>query len=412
VAGVSERLAESGVHRVVAHLFCLFLACPILNPAFGGDSRFTATTLYLYCVLPLLDPRFLAFHGRNIQGPAVAALMAALAALAALNVGVAIRMVALALAISYVFFLQREGRLELLGSYMLASAAVAMVQFALAIGGSPLAEYLYPNRMAVALWGDMAILARPAFEDGVLFPVRVAGLAREPSFFNLQALAVLFVHFFVARLFSQRWAVALMVTAVVLSFSKITPVVLVCGIAVVLGRRLLNSLPLAITLGLWLAGATIAVSLLYEHMGGPWAVAQGRLGETLLHRTIGYFLLTELNPSELVFGIGRGTVLGETGRFPYLDLVFGADKSASLVLAGSGAAQSVIEYGLVSTLVQMACAGWFGLGSAGLVMYLVFGLTMSPLVVTSHGVIAGFLALSLGRSDTRVRWWVWRRQEA
>lgn len=410
MAGIAGRLTERGVHRAAAHLFCLFLACPILNPAFGGDSRYTATTLYLYCLLPLLDPRFVAFHSRNVQGAAVAGLMATLAAVAAADAGVAARMMALALSIAYLFFLRREGALGLLGSYMLVSAAVAVLQFVLAISGSPMAEYLYPNRMAEALWGDLAILARPAFEDGVLFPVRVAGLAREPSFFNLQVLAALFVHFFVARLFLRRWAVVLMGVAVLLSFSKITPIVLACGIAAVLGRRVLNRVPLPVALGLWLAGGILAVSLLYDRLGGPWAVAQGALGETLLHRTVGYFLLTELNPHELAFGIGRGAVLGEAGRFPYVDLVFGADKSPALVLAGSGAAQSVIEYGLVSTLVQIACAAWFGLGSAGLIAYLVFGLTMTPLVVTSHGVIAGFFALSLGQAVSRWPGWVWRRR--
>jgi fatty acid desaturase len=82
-------------------------------------------------------------------------------------------------------------------------------------------------------------------------------------------------------------------------------------------------------------------------------------------------------------------------------LVFGADKSPELVLAGSGIAQSLIEYGAVSTMIQLACAGFLGLGSAGLITYLLFGITLNPLVLTAHGVIAGFLAFSLSAGDMR-----------
>lgn len=409
-----KRVAAMPTRRLVVHLFFLFLVCPILNPALFGESRYSATTFYLYCLFPLLDWKFVTLHLNHVKGPVVAGLLSILAAVAATDVAVAVRMMALAMCFAYLAFLHREGELPLLGAYTLLSAAVAVVQFVLAMVGSPLQEYLYPDRIAGTLWGEAAILARPSFDDGVLFPVRVAGLAREPSFFNLQVVATLAIHTFVARIFFRPWAVALVVAIAFLSFSKITLIVVVGGGLVILGRRFLDRVPVYAAFVLWLAAGAAATSLLYGQLGGPYVVAQGDLGETVLHRTIGYYLLTELKGSELVLGLGRGEILDETGRFPYLDLVFGADKASSLVLAGSGAAQSVIEYGLISTLVQLACVSWFGLGSAGLILYLVFGLTMNPLVVTSHSVMVGFLAWALrtrrsgnpvwpGRMSTEIR---------
>jgi len=390
-----NRVAAMPVRRVFAHLFFLFLVCPILNPALGGETRYSATTVYLYCLFPLLDWKFLRLQLTHVNGPVAAGLLSLLAAVATADMAVAVRMMALGLCFAYLGFLYREGELPLLGAYTLASAAVAVVQFALAMLGSPLQEYLYPDRIAGMLWGDAAILARPSFDDGVLFPVRVAGLSREPSFFNLQVVATLFIHAFVTRIFFRPWGLTLVVAIAFLSFSKITLIVVIGGGFVILGRRFLDRVPVYAAFLLWLVAGAAATSVLYDQLGGPYAVAQGELGETVLHRTIGYHLLTELKGSELVLGLGRGEILGEIGRFPYIDLVFGADKVASLVLAGSGAAQSVIEYGLISTLVQLACVSWFGLGSAGLILYLVFGLTMNPLVVTSHSVIVGFLAFAL-----------------
>ena len=204
-----NRVAAMPVRRVFAHLFFLFLVCPILNPAFGGETRYSATTVYLYCLFPLLDWKFLRLQLTHVNGPVVAGLLSLLAAVAAADMAVALRMMALGLCFAYLGFLYREGELPLLGAYTLASAAVAVVQFALAMLGSPLQEYLYPDRIAGMLWGDAAILARPSFDDGVLFPVRVAGLSREPSFFNLQVLATLFIHAFVTRIFFTAWALDL-----------------------------------------------------------------------------------------------------------------------------------------------------------------------------------------------------------
>ena len=51
----------SKIKNLLAHLFYIFLTCPILSPSIGGDSA------YLFLIIPLVDIFFIKYLLSNIN---------------------------------------------------------------------------------------------------------------------------------------------------------------------------------------------------------------------------------------------------------------------------------------------------------------------------------------------------------
>lgn len=292
---------EQWVWLCIRYLFLASMAFSVVNPSISGSS------VYFYMFTPFVDLPFLRWlytKKWNSNGIAWAFILLTLALMQIFNGSFAkdlIRPIWLLILIMYSLYLSKEHPQTFQALYVLCCVSVAFGAIQLASIFAGIQEYFFPTSIAKMIWGEYAILARGGFEDGVIFPFRVAGLSKEPGFLSSLLLVVFVLLLKDENLSKTKKRTFLLVISagILLSFSKITLVFLAPTIGAYVVQRWvfpIQKIPLLIGATTFTILLMVGSSLLYEKYGlikisyiAPWFV------ETYLHRTIGYYLLNKMN---------------------------------------------------------------------------------------------------------------------
>lgn len=381
--------------------FFVSLVFSIVNVSIGGNS------FYFFMLIPFLDAPFLAFLARAKWDRGSIALLCAV--LAVMMVGILHRDFAkflvkpglLFIVVLYARFLRdfHPRFFRLVYVLVAISVAFSLVQLASVFLGFQ--DLVYPTSIARMIWGGLAIDARPGFEDGIIFPIRVAGLSKEPGFFS-SLLLVVTVIVLKDRDLGRRARIALLAVlmlGIILSFSKITLVFVMPAVGALVVRKWmrLDRIPLLIGSSLILVVMGVLVNLLYETFGlirisylAPFFVL------TYLHRTIGYYLLSLLSDPTIgsMFLVGGVTQrLDEVlGVIPFLYNLPFVSYLPDVVFFSSCYAYLVFQYGVLFFLVYFLFLARIGVRFFDSLIFFLLISNVNPLAFENF-VVLGYLTL-------------------
>lgn len=382
-------------------MFFLSLVFSIVNISIGGNS------FYFFMLIPFMDAPFLSFltHRRWDRGSIVllcAALTVMMASLLHRDfLKFLVKPGLLFVVVLYARFLRDyHPRLFRLVYILVAiSVAFSLVQLASVFLGFQ--HMVYPTSIAQMIWGSLAIDARPGFEDGIIFPIRVAGLSKEPGFFS-SLLLVVTVLVLKDRGMGPRTKyllISVLAIGIILSFSKITLVFVLPALGAMVVRKwmMLDRIPLLIGSTLILVVMGVLVNLLYETFGlirfsylAPFFVL------TYLHRTIGYYLLSLLSDPAIgsMFLVGGVTQrLDEVlGVIPFLNNLPFVSYLPDIVFFSSSYAYLVFQYGVLFFLTYFLFLGRIGVRFFDSLIFFLLISNVNPLAFENF-VILGYLTL-------------------
>lgn len=381
--------------------FLVFLVFSILNISVGGNS------FYFFMLVPFLDAPFLGFLARRRWDRVSIFLLSV----------VLLTMTASFLHRDFAKFIVKPGLLFIVVLYarflrdfhprlfrlvyalVAVSVAFALVQLASVFLGFQ--DLVYPTSIARMIWGGLAIDARPGFEDGIIFPVRVAGLSKEPGFFSSLLLVVAVLAFKDGSLGrrAKRILLATLAAGILLSFSKITLVFVMPALGALAVRRWmkLDRIPLILGSAMILATMGVLVNLLYERFGlirfsylVPYFVL------TYLHRTIGYYLLSLLSETSIasMFVVGGVTQrLDEVlGVIPFLHNLPFVSYLPDVVFFSSSYAYLAFQYGVLFFFAYFLFLARIGVKFFDSLIFFLLVSSVNPLAFENF-VILGYLIL-------------------
>jgi len=355
------------IEVILSNVFYLLFCGQILSPAVGN------VTIYLENLVALANPFFLSWLIARYNN-AQALLMALLLVTFSVATGDAVlvfKLVAFFISIAYIMYTY-ERQMFYLFRYVALSAILAILQFSLIFVDPGLAYNVGPTSISTALWGKYATGTFTNFYTIFAF-ARVSGLSREGGFLATLVLNCIIIYVVDPSLarYKSRWILTLLIVAFVLSFSKMS-LLLIPALLVFKFRRWIDRIPLPVI--------PVVVTLFLIRF---WAGYVGFLTDddngTYLQRFGGYVALADLDTHQLLFGIDH---LGQAHSYvaqaalsmPYENFDYFA-----------GFAGYILGHGLIVTALTVAMLWLLGVSSAGFLMLLV--LTMNVDITTNQNFV-------------------------
>ncbi|MEW6488310.1 MAG: hypothetical protein AB1578_10430 [Thermodesulfobacteriota bacterium] len=376
--------------RLYSHLFYLLFASPVLSPAVGD------TSVYLYLLVPLVDPHFLRELGsRPIERRhALAALLFVAASVPYGSVLFLFKVVSVVVCAAYMAYTARQGFFYLYG-YVALNVGVALVQAVGVLGFG--AELLFPAAIGEFLYGAYALPTGPppTGAEGLLMAFRFSGLSREPGFF-----AALLIGSFVLLVDDRsvprrRTLLAAHALGLVLSFSKVSVSFFLVFPFAWLLRRAVDRVPKWAVVGGVLGGMMVVTQAMYGVHGADF------INQSFLHRTIGYAVVPELPARDLWLGVGFRNAASRAAEVPLLRQGLWFEDRPGVVVAGSGLSSVVIDHGLLYFALLVFLLYLLRVRSYPLLLFLVMTINENPLTSQSF-VLLGIYYL-LRDSERRSR---------
>ncbi|MBI5443945.1 MAG: hypothetical protein HY900_22395, partial [Deltaproteobacteria bacterium] len=326
--------------NLFSHLFYLFLTSPVLSPAVNS------TSVYLFLVIPLVDPEFLRYLKNKRINPnfLFAALLLLTASIPYASLHFGLKVVSIVVTVTYMQYTLQTGRFHLY-KYINLNVAVALVQV---IGLLVFQRgWLFPFDIGTALWGKYALLTgpTPAEAEGILLAFRFSGLSREPGFFASLVIAsflLLLDHRTVPR---RKLHLLVHTIGIVVSFSKISLAFFAVFPFVFFSRRLVEKVPKSLVVGGVLAAMVAATLYVYDHYGVDY------VNQSFQHRTFGYALLRELSTLDLLCGVGFRNVVSRAGQIPLIMHSSMYERFPDMIAGGSGLASIIVDHGVLFFLM-------------------------------------------------------------
>lgn len=346
--------------RLISALFYMFFTCVILNPQVNG------VTLYIYLVIPFLDPefsRFLASTARRWAGPLLIAAVSALTLPSA-----SVRVVSIAICIGYLMYTM-ERRISYLHPWMIVNVLFAIVQFAMYYVDHDLAMQLGPTNLAELVWGGYATSTYTNFFE-VFYFARVSGFSREAGFFSS-----LLVASFLLYLLSDspnKKVIAIYLIGLFISFSKSSMSLFLFAALYPMRDKLRAVHPLTVLIAYFVVTAAISVYLASNDFFDS---------ETFGHRLAGYAFLFDARLEDIVHGITAKDIILHYKYLPYIRLIQGEMEDAGVPFAGLAA--TVAEMGIFSALTVFGVIAFTASDGFVMLIFLLVSATVSVTSVTS-----------------------------
>lgn len=396
------RIARRTAITLLRSAFLVSLIFSILNISINESS------VYFFMFIPFLDLPFLKFVWKSryssISIASLASLLALLLPLLFYDgfLKLMIKPFWLAAVIFYTYHLWLKDYATFKWLYILTCVSVCFSGLQLASVYLGIEQALYPTTISKAIWGKYAILARPGFEDGIIFPFRFAGLSKEPGFFSSLLLSVFILQSRDKKIprILRKIVIFCAIAGLMLSLSKITMVFVGPAIIVyILNRYMLplHKIPLIVGVAAFLMLASYLTSLLYEKAGlialsyiNPW------LAETYLHRTIGYYLFQLMNDSRIVeiffFGSVTQRVQDVLQVIPFLHNLRFVRDMPDVVFFSSGTAYILFQYGVFFLAGYLLFLGRLGVKFDRYLIFLLMIANVNPFAFENF-VIIGYLGI-------------------
>ncbi|MBN3753591.1 hypothetical protein G3N95_11625 [Paraburkholderia sp. Tr-20389] len=347
--------------KVISILFYMFFTCVIFNPQISG------VTVYVYVVIPFLDPGFARFAGstfRRWSGPLGVALIVSFIG----SPSVAVRVLSIAVCVGYLLYSSERG-LDYLHQWMAINVIFALAQFVLYYVDQGLSIQLGPKNLSKMLWGEYATETNTNFYE-IFYFSRVSGFSREAGFFSS-----LLVGSFVADIIrgtTSRKMIVLYCIGLFISFSKSSFVFLIFAALYPLRDRIRTIHPLIVLL---------AYTAIFALIGAYLARFNFFDSETFGHRLSGYAFLFDANLEDVVHGINANDLISHYRYLPYVHLIERDVQGAGVTFAGLPA--NVAEMGLFSAVILFGVVALTASDGFVMLLFLLLTATVSITTVTS-----------------------------
>ncbi|ACC75754.1 hypothetical protein PPMP20_16920 [Paraburkholderia phymatum] len=347
--------------KAISILFYMFFTCVIFNPQISG------VTVYVYVVIPFLDPGFARFIGstfRRWSGPLGVAMIVSFIG----SPSVAVRVLSIAVCVGYLLYSSDRG-MDYLHQWMAINVIFALAQFVLYYVDQGLSIQLGPKNLSKLLWGEYATETNTNFYE-IFYFSRVSGFSREAGFFSS-----LLVGSFVADIIrgtTSRKMIALYCIGLFISFSKSSFVFLIFAALYPLRERIRTIHPLIVLL---------AYTGVFTLIGAYLAHFNFFDSDTFGHRLGGYAFLFDANLEDVVHGINAGDLIAHYRYLPYVHLIERDVQGAGVTFAGLPA--NVAEMGLFSALILFGVVALTASDGFVMLLFLLLTATVSITTVTS-----------------------------
>ncbi len=367
------------LEKTYSHLFFIFFAAQILSPEIDGIA------IYLELLIALVNPYFLNWTRKiKIKKTQAVSLVLFLVLIASGGLFIAIKVLAIIIAVAYLIYSQ-ERECFYLFRYVVVSILFAVAQFVFLKTNPAYSFLLSPTYISQIIWGDYSVATFSNFFTVFMFE-RVSGLSREAGF--MASLLVAVTVLYVSRLKEKENSVSivfafLMGTGLVLSFSKMTLVV-IPALLLILFKKEINKFPYP------LMPLFFTVALCFFWIANYDFLIQSS-NVSYLHRFAAYVALPDLQLYQLLLGINS----------PY-EIDSSIVKVTNFHFLGfAGFAGQIINNGLLSMMALLGLIYIFGIGSAGLLLLLMLTLNTSLETNQNFVVLAYFIVFKYFRRCVR-----------
>ncbi|MCB5314406.1 hypothetical protein [Yersinia intermedia] len=228
------------------------------------------------------------------------------------------------------------------------------------------------------------------FAPGFLLDLRISGLNREPGFFSSLIISALVIIFFDNIDRGKKILYYLLFfLGLIITFSKVTLVFLIVLPIIYISRRILDAFG-TVFIGLI---SVFIISLLVNYFYyktniqlHPTLVYEGG---SIYHRTIGYYVISDLSFDDLLFGAARD-IESLADKLPYIKNSewWGYDR---LLFDNSGLSFVIINFGLLSFILMLFLLKRLNIKGSMLFIFIILTISVNPLTTTSFVMLSYFI---------------------
>lgn len=372
--------------QLAAFFFCFFFVNTIFSLYISGFA------LWLFVFMPFLSPAFIrsaAFVRRNI---CIIIFLGISIAIFSLQIVTALKVVFSYICVTYVMFLLRHRAFKWFHFFLVTNVCICVVQF---FGYKFLGVKLFDPTFIASLYGDFGLTTGDTFAEGFLLEYRVSGLNREPAFLSSLLLSGLLLVLYQSKYSEKvqqglssgsKVLIMFYLIGLCLTFSKVTFfLAMLLPLAYSL-RKLIKTLGPDLVTILFLLSVSMVVVVFYEFTNihnFPISVYHGL---SIYHRTIGYYVLYDMNVFDLFLGV-RGDIASLAEYLPYIKNSewWGHDR---LIFDNSGLAQLIIEFGFLSVLPFLFFMRIAKVDAFKWCLFLLLTINVNPLTSTSFVILS------------------------
>jgi hypothetical protein len=348
--------------KVISMLFYMFFTCVIFNPQISG------VTIYLYVMLPFLDPGYTAYLAATFRRWIVPLAITLTVCLFSAPM-VAAKVAAVAICVGYLAYTFSK-RIQFLHVWMAINVLFGIVQFVLYYVDHDLSVQFGPDAVSQMLWGDSATQTNTNFYE-ILYFARVCGFSREAGFFASLLIAS-FALYLMQSGKKSKAVIAMYCVGLVISFSKASFVLVIFVLFYLMRRQLRTIHPLVSLVGFTAVSMAIALYLnQYDFFGS----------ETFAHRMAGYPFLLDARFADLIKGVTSAQLNDEYGYLPYLHMNAELYRLSDVTFASIPGL--IADVGLVAALVLVGVLAFTASDGFVILLFLLVTATVSITMVTS-----------------------------
>jgi hypothetical protein len=348
--------------KLISMLFYMFFTCVVFNPQISG------VTIYLYVMLPMLDPGYISYLTATFRRWAVPLGLTLIICLLSSPM-VAAKILSIAICVGYLAYTFSK-RIEYLHLWMAINILFGIAQFVLYYVDYDLSVQLGPDAVSKLLWGASATQTNTNFYE-ILYFARVCGFSREAGFFASLLVASLALYLMRDGPKSKKM-IALYCIGLVISFSKASLVLVIFALFYYM-RRLLRALhPLVSIIGFTAVSMAVALYMNQHDFFGS---------ETFAHRFAGYPFMLDARFSDLIKGVTSAQLSGDYDYLPYVHM--NADLYEISDVTFSSIPGLVADMGLIAALALIGVLAFTASDGFVVLLFLLITATVSVTMVTS-----------------------------
>lgn len=348
--------------KAISMLFYMFFTCVVFNPQVSG------VTIYLYVMLPFLDPGFTAYLVATFRRWIVPLVITLAVCLFSTPMAAA-KVVSIAICVAYLAY-SFSKRIDYLHLWMGINILFGVAQFILYYADYDLSVQLGPDAVSQMLWGASATQTNTNFYE-ILYFARVCGFSREAGFF-----ATLLIASFVLYLMRDGKKTKLMVTlyciGLVISFSKASMVLIIFVLLYLMRRQLRTIHPLISIIGFTAISTALALYLNQNDFFGS---------ESFAHRFAGYPFMFDARFADLIKGVTSAQLVNEYGYLSYVHMNVELYQISDVTF--SSIPGLIADNGLIAALVLIGVLAFTASDGFVVLLFLLITATVSITMVTS-----------------------------
>lgn len=367
--------------NIVPLLFYFLFTSTILSPLYSN------TAIWLFVFIPLFDLNFIRslryINKKTFQVLCVFFLLFIMS----FDYLLLLKLICIVIVVSYLIYTY-ENKQFYLYFFVSTNIVIGLIQYLLFTFFD--IKFLDPAVIGEFLYGDFAMTTGNTFAPGFLLDLRISGLNREPGFFSSLIISALVIIFFDNIDRGKKILYYLLFfLGLIITFSKVTLVFLIVLPIIYISRRILDAFG-TVFIGLI---SVFVISLIVNYFYyktniqlHPTLIYEGG---SIYHRTIGYYVISDLSLDDLLFGAARD-IESLANKLPYIKNSewWGYDR---LLFDNSGLSFIIINFGLLSFILMLFLLKRLNVKGSMLFIFIILTISVNPLTTTSFVMLSYFI---------------------